>query len=66
MYDKDESEHDSVTSRMYKENWDDACELLKAKDAKINSLELTIRVLNDSIAEFEKKEAKHRKMLGGE
>lgn len=33
------TEHDSQTSRLYKENWDDAVRLLNEKDARIRELQ---------------------------
>ncbi len=36
-------EHDSQTSKIYKENWDDAVILLNAQDARIAKLEGALR-----------------------
>jgi len=45
------SEHDSVTSRRYKENWDDACELLNAQDTRIGHLEAALKGTLDELME---------------
>ena len=38
-------EHDSHTSRLYKENWADAVRILNEKDARIAELEQALEVL---------------------
>jgi hypothetical protein len=46
-----EIEHDSQTSRRYKENWDDAVRLLNEKDARIAELEKALRIYGGHIPE---------------
>ena len=44
------SEHDAISSRRYKEDWEDAVDKLNAKDKRIAELEREIEELNEVAA----------------